>query len=93
MKILRVLLTTTVVSVDVTFLREGVVGALQLPGPGSVFLCFGHCLQGALQKDRRRRGAAAEEQATSAARLTPWLSAAMDVEMEPQTLAGASAGG
>ena len=42
MKILRVLLTTTVASVDVTFLREGVVGALQLPGPGSIFLCSGH---------------------------------------------------
>ena len=42
MKILCVLLTTTVASADVTFLREGVVGALQLPGPGSIFLCSGH---------------------------------------------------
>ncbi|KAG2624259.1 hypothetical protein PVAP13_3KG119427 [Panicum virgatum] len=42
MKILRVLLTTTVASADATFLREGVVGALQLPGPGSIFLCSGH---------------------------------------------------
>ena len=39
-----VLLSTTMASADVIFLREGVVGALQLSCPGSVFLCSGHRL-------------------------------------------------